>query len=140
MRAGGTHPLVDRVMQIHIAEEARHIGFAHQYLEFHWDKMPLHKRVILTAIFPIIMRTLCDVIMVPSDEALRDMGIPKEVAKEIWWDSPASEKLLRDLFGDVRMLADNLGIRKGPMKLLWKALRIDGAPSRFRSEPASAAV
>jgi len=139
MRAGGSIPLIDRVMQIHIAEEARHIGFAHQYLEQHWPEMGFVKRQILGAMFPITMRVLCDVIMVPSKQARQDMGIPDDVAKQIWWDSPASTKLLRDLFGDVRMLADNLGIRKGPARLIWKALRIDGRPSRHRSEVASAA-
>jgi hypothetical protein len=76
--------------------------------------------------------------MVPSKQARRDMGIPDEVAKEIWWSSEESSNLLQELFGDVRMLADNLGIRKGPAKLLWKALRINGRPSRFRSEPSAA--
>jgi len=139
MRAGGSHPLIDRVMQIHIAEEARHIGFAHQYLEHHWPLMNPVKRQVLTYLFPVIMRTLCDVIMVPSKQAQADMGIPREVAKEIWWDSEDSRKLLRELFGDVRMLADNLGIRKGRVaKMLWRALRIDGRPSRYRAEPSAA--
>jgi hypothetical protein len=139
MRAGGSHPLIDRVMQIHIAEEARHIGFAHQYLEHHWPTMNPVRRRILAYLFPVIMRTLCDVIMVPSKRARADMGIPDEVARQIWWESESSRKLLRDLFGDVRLLADNLGIRKGPARLLWKALKIDGRPSRHRSEVASAA-
>jgi hypothetical protein len=139
MRAGGSHPLIDRVMQIHIAEEARHIGFAHQYLEHHWPQLGPVKRQAMTLLFPVVMRTLCDVIMVPSRQARRDMGIPKDVAKQIWWGSDDSSKLLRDLFGDVRLLADNLGIRKGPAKLLWKMLKIDGRPSRHRSEVASAA-
>jgi hypothetical protein len=138
MRAGGSHPLIDRVMQIHIAEEARHIGFAHQYLEHHWSEMGPVKRRMLTYLFPVIMRRLCDVIMVPSKPDQRAMGIPPEVAKEIWWDSPESRKLLRDLFADVRMLADNLGIRKGGARLVWKALGIDGERSRFRSAPSSA--
>jgi hypothetical protein len=139
MRSGGSHPLANRIMQIHIAEEARHIGFAHQYLEHHWEYLNPVKRQILTLLFPVIMRRLCDVIMVPSKADQRAMGIPPEVAKEIWWDSPESKKLLRDLFGDVRLLADNLGIRKGPARLLWKALGIDGRPSRHRSGVASAA-
>ncbi len=139
MRAGGSHPLIDRIMQIHIAEEARHIGFAHQYLEHHWPDMGLIKRQVLGLAFPVVMRALCDVIMIPSAQARADMGIPDEVAKEIWWRSDDSEKLLRDLFSDVRMLADNLGIRKGPVRLLWKALRIDGQPSRYRSEVSAAA-
>ena len=139
MRAGGSVPLIDRIMQIHIAEEARHIGFAHQYLEHHWPQLNPVKRRLLTYLFPLTMRMLCDVIMVPSKQARRDMGIPDHVAKEIWWDSEESRKLLRDLFGDVRLLADNLGIRKGPARLLWKMLGIDGRPSRHRSEVASAA-
>ena len=138
MRAGGSHPLIDRIMQIHIAEEARHIGFAHQYLEHHWADLGPVKRRALTVLFPLVMRWLCDVIMVPSKADQRAMGIPPEVAKEIWWDAPESKKLLRDLFGDVRMLADELGIRKGPARLLWKAMRIDGESSRFRSAPSSA--
>jgi hypothetical protein len=138
MRAGGSHPLINRVMQIHIAEEARHIGFAHQYLEHHWPEMGRIKRQVLTVMFPLTMRVLCDVIMVPSKADQRAMGIPPEVAKEIWWNSADSKKLLRDLFGDVRMLADNLGIRKGPARLVWKALGIDGESSRFRSAPSSA--
>lgn len=138
MRAGGSHPLIDRIMQIHIAEEARHIGFAHQYLEHHWAELGPVKRRALAVLFPLVMRWLCDVIMVPSKPDQRAMGIPPEVAAEIWWSSPESRKLLRDLFGDVRMLADELGIRRGPARLLWKAMRIDGRSSRFRSAPSSA--
>ncbi|MBO0843026.1 MAG: diiron oxygenase [Nocardioides sp.] len=138
MRAGGSHPLANRVMQIHIAEEARHIGFAHQYLEHHVPQMGFVKKQLLTALFPVLMRALCDVIMVPSKQARHDMGIPDDVAKEIWWDSESSQKLLRDLFSDVRMLADSLGIRTPPAKVLWKLMGIDGRSSRFRSEPSNA--
>jgi hypothetical protein len=139
MRAGGSHPLIDRIMQIHIAEEARHIGFAHQYLEHHVPRMGFLKRQSMKILFPLLMRMLCDVIMVPSKRARADMGIPDEVAKQIWWESEDSAKRLRDMFGDVRMLADKLGIRTGVAKLLWRAMRIDGRPSRHRSEVASAA-
>ena len=139
MRAGGSHPLIDRIMQIHIAEEARHIGFAHQYLEQHMPEMGFVKKQAMKVIFPVLMRVLCDVIMVPSKQAREDMGIPDEVAKEIWWDSEESRKRLRDMFGDVRMLADNVGVRDRFSKVLWRVMGIDGRPSRHRSEVASAA-
>ena len=138
MRAGGMHPLMDRVMQIHIAEEARHIGFAHQFLEQHVAELNPVKKQLLGFIYPVLMRWLCDVIMKPSKQALADMGIPEEVAKEIWWESEESRKMLRDLFSDVRMLADNLGLRNRVTKLVWKAMKIDGRPARFRSEPSYA--
>ncbi|MFI5625071.1 diiron oxygenase [Nocardioides sp. NPDC051685] len=138
MRSGGSHPLIDRIMQIHIAEEARHIGFAHQYLEHHWPQLGFAKRQVLAALFPVIMRALCDIIMVPSKQAQADMGIPEEVAKEIWWGSEESAKTRRDMFGDVRMLADNMGIRKGPARLVWRLMGIDGGSSRHRSALVSA--
>jgi hypothetical protein len=140
LRAGGMHPLVDRVMQIHVAEEARHIGFAHQYLEHHVPRLPRWQRQVLALALPIIMRVLCDVIMKPSAAARADMGIPDEVAEEIWWGAEESRKALRDMFGDVRMLADGLGMRSGLARRVWRRMGIDGRPSRFRSEPTNAAA
>ncbi|MEP9385342.1 diiron oxygenase [Nocardioides sp. KR10-350] len=139
LRGRGMHPLMNRIMQIHVAEEARHIGFAHQFLEHHVPDLNPVRRQILGLIYPVIMRLLCDVIMVPSKQARADMGIPDEVAKEIWWDAPESQKTLRDMFSDVRMLADDLGLRNRITRLVWKAMKIDGRSARFRSEPANAA-
>ncbi|MDO7867518.1 AurF N-oxygenase family protein [Nocardioides jiangxiensis] len=136
MRHGGSHPMVDRIMQIHIAEEARHISFAHEWLKHEVPTMGVVQRTAFAVLFPLTMRVLCDVIMVPSRRARRDMGIPRSVAREIWWGSEASGRLLREMFGDVRMLADELGIRGPVTKRLWRVLGIDGRPSRFRAEPA----
>ena len=141
LRAGGQmHPLLQRIMQIHVAEEARHIGFAHQYLEHHAPKLKRHERAVLSLAVPLIMRWLCNEILVPSKQARRDMGIPDHVAKEIWFDSPESQKFLRDLFGDVRMLAEETGMMNKASRRVWRAMGIDGRSSRYRSEPASAAA
>ncbi|WP_232675989.1 diiron oxygenase [Nocardioides sp. R-C-SC26] len=133
------HPLLQRIMQIHIAEEARHIGFAHQYLEHHAPKLNVAERAVLSMLVPVIMRWLCDEILVPSKKAQRDMGIPDSVMKELYWDSPASRKMLRDLFADVRRLADDTGLMNPASRRMWRLLKIDGRSSRFRSEPATAA-
>jgi len=134
------HPLLLRIMQIHIAEEARHIGFAHQYLEHNAAKLgPIQKGLVSVAV-PIVMRWLCDEILVPSKQAQKDMGIPKSVIKDLFWDEPESRKMLRDLFGDVRMLAEKSGIMNPVSRRVWRLLKIDGRPSRHRSEVASAAA
>jgi len=142
LRAGHeVHPLVQRIMQIHVAEEARHIGFAHQYLEHQAPKLSRTQRAVLSVIVPIIMRWLCDEILRPSRKAQRDMGIPRWVAKELYWSNPESQKFLRDLFGDVRMLADETGMRENrAARLMWRLMKIEGRSSRFRSQPASAAA
>ena len=141
LRAGDDmHPLLQRIMQIHVAEEARHIGFAHQYLEHKAPRLRRGERFVLSLLVPVIMRWLCNEILVPSKRAQRDMGIPAEVMKEVYWDAPESRKFLRDLFGDVRMLAENTGMMNPVSRRVWRAMGIDGRASRFRSEPASAAA
>jgi len=140
LRAGEEmHPLLRRIMQIHVAEEARHIGFAHQYLEHHAPRLSRSERGVLSLAVPVIMRWLCNEILVPSKQAQRDMGIPADVAKDIWFDSPESQKFLRDLFADVRMLAEETGMMNKASRRVWQAMKIDGRSSRYRSEPASAA-
>jgi hypothetical protein len=44
--------------------------------------------------------------------------------------------MLRDMFGDVRMLAHDTGLINPIARLMWRICRIDGRPSRYRSEPA----
>ena len=132
-------PLLQRIMQIHIAEEARHIGFAHEYIEHHAKQLSRAERGVLSMAVPVILKWLCNEIVVPSRKARKEMGIPKHVMKELFWESEEAQKMLRDLFGDVRMLAESSGMMNRPARRVWKAMKIDGRPSRYRSEPASAA-
>ena len=43
--------------------------------------------------------------------------------------------MLRDMFGDVRMLCHDTGLMNPLAKLMWRICRIGGEPSRYRSEP-----
>jgi len=141
LRGGeGMHPLLQRIMQIHVAEEARHIGFAHTYLVEHASRLSRRERALLSVAVPVVMRWLCDEILVPSKRARRDMGIPDEVMKELYWDSPEAQKTLRDLFADVRMLAEETGLMNRVSRRVWRLRGIDGRAARYRSEPSSAAA
>ncbi|MDQ6526029.1 diiron oxygenase [Nocardioides sp. LHD-245] len=140
LRSGAPmHPLLERISQIHVAEEARHIGFAHQFLEHRAPGLNLVQRGVASVLMPVLMRVLCDAIAVPGPKAVREMGIPKDVVREVWWGSPESRKFLRDMFGDVRMLAEETGLMNPVSRRIWRALGIAGRPNRFRSEPAPAA-
>ncbi len=141
LRAGDDmHPLLQRIMQIHVAEEARHIGFAHQYLEHRAPRLKRHQRAVLSVLVPVVMRWLCDEILKPSRKARRDMGLPRSVVKDLYWERAESRKMLRDLFGDVRMLAEDTGLMNPVSRRVWRLMKIDGRASRYRSEPASAAA
>lgn len=137
LREGKTlHPIMERVMAIHVAEEARHISFAHEYLRKRVPHLPRRKRFWLSLFVPVVMRVLCSAIIVPPKAFWKEFDIPRSVRKEIFFSSPQSRQMLRDMFGDVRMLCHDTGLMNPLAKLVWRICRINGAPSRFRSEPA----
>jgi hypothetical protein len=129
------HPIMERVMAIHVAEEARHISFAHEYLRKRVPHLPRRKRFWLSLFVPVVMRVLCSAIIVPPKAFWKEFDIPRSVRKEIFFKSPQSRQMLRDMFGDVRMLATDTGLMNPLAKLIWRICRIDGPPSRYRSEP-----
>ncbi len=131
----GMHPLLQRIMQIHVAEEARHISFAHEYLKRNVPKVGPVRKAVLSLVLPVVMRVLGDAIMVPGKEMTRDVGVPKKVLKEVFWNSPEARVMLRDVFYDVRALAEELDLMNPVSRRVWKALKIDGPGARFRSEP-----
>ena len=136
LREGKTlHPIMERVMAIHVAEEARHISFAHEYLRKRVPHLPRRKRFWLSLYVPLTMRILCSAIIVPPRAFWKEFDIPRSVRKEIFFRSPESRQMLRDMFGDVRMLCHDTGLINPIAKLVWRICKIDGRPSRYRSEP-----
>jgi len=128
-------PAVERVMQIHVAEEARHISFAGEFLHAHVDRMGTFQRTICAIVFPLVMRWLAGEIMTPPRSVMAEFDIPRDVYRQAFWRSPQSRRILAGYFGDMRKLADDLGLRKRWVRPLWKVLHIDGVSSRFRGEP-----
>ena len=90
------HPIMEKVMAIHVAEEARHISFAHEYLRKRLPHLNRRQRLLLSVNVPLIMRILCQAIwcrrgLLPgtasrwrSDELFfRSPGIAKVVAGHV---------------------------------------------------------
>ncbi|MFW6775124.1 AurF N-oxygenase family protein [Nocardioides sp. CPCC 205120] len=130
------HPMMGRIMEIHVAEEARHISFAHELIKRRAPKMGRVNKLAVSLLYPIIMRILGDAILMPPKEFRRKFDVPESLIKELYWDSPESQKMLADTFADVRMLAEQSGLMNPLAKRLWKRLGMYGTrPSRYRSEP-----
>ncbi|MFD3508044.1 diiron oxygenase [Nocardia sp. NPDC058666] len=128
-------PMVLRTMQIHIAEEARHISFAGDFLAAHVARMGKFNRGVCSVAFPIAMRWLAGEIMAPGKSFGREFGIPDEVIEQAFWKSDHSRKILSGYFGDMRKLAYDLELMNPTAKWLWRKLGVDGPVSRYRSEP-----
>ncbi|MGA9715802.1 MAG: diiron oxygenase [Aeromicrobium sp.] len=131
-------PVIQRIMQIHVAEEARHISFAHHYILANAPRLSWAERQVMTVLFPVIMRVLGDAILIPAKEMSREFDIPRHVMKDLYWRAPDSREHLSEVFADVRMLAEEAGLMTRVGRFMWRLLKIDGRSSRFRSEPAVA--
>jgi len=92
-------------------------------------------RFWLSLYVPIIMRVLCQAIVVPPRSFFKEFDIPRSVRKELFFDATDSRQTLRDMFGDVRMLCHDVGLMNPLALLMWRICKIDGGPSRYRSEP-----
>ncbi len=136
LRAGNAlPPVLSRIMEIHVAEEARHISFAHEFIKRHGPNLGRINRFVVSMLFPIIMRTGADLIMIPPRAFRKEFGIPRKVIKDLYWRTPESRQRLREMFADARMLAEQAGLMTRSSRRMWRLCKIDGRPSRFRSEP-----
>jgi hypothetical protein len=134
------HPIMEKVMAIHVAEEARHISFAHEYLRKRVPNMLRRSRFWLSLYVPIVMRVLGQAIVVPPRRSFKKFGIPRSVRKDVFFRSPDSRQNLRDMFGEIRMLCHELGLMNPIAMLVWRVCKIDGRPYRYRNEPQRARV
>jgi P-aminobenzoate N-oxygenase AurF len=128
------HPIMEKVMAIHVAEEARHISFAHEYLRKRVPRMRRYSRFWLSLYVPIVMRVLCQAIVVPPLSFFKEFDIPRSVRKE-FLNAPDTRHTLHGMFGDVRMLCYDVGLMSPLARLTWRMCKIDGSPSRYRNEP-----
>jgi len=105
------HPLLHRVMQVHVEEEARHIGFANKFLEENIKKLNPIQRKTFSSSIGKIHEILANVIIRPSAESLREMGVPKQVADEVWWNSDSGQKAYQSLFTRAQRRYEKLGMK-----------------------------
>lgn len=127
--------IVRRMIGIHVAEEARHISFAHKYLERRVPRLWWSSRFALSLYVPVVMRMLGQAMVVPPRRFFREFDVPKSARKQWFFGSPDGRQKWRDMFADVRMVCHELGLMNPAARLMWRICKIDGAPSRYRGEP-----
>jgi hypothetical protein len=136
LRSGeDVHPIMRGVMAIHVAEEARHISFAHEFLERHVPEKNAANKLVLSIVMPIVMFILGRSIYTPPRSFFKEFDIPDSVRKELFYGSKQAKQEFSDFFGDVRTLANDIGLMNPIGKAVWKLLKIDGHTTRYRSEP-----
>jgi hypothetical protein len=134
LRAGDAHPLVERIMRIHVTEEARHLSFARQYLKRHVPQLGTIRRRVLADVSPLLFGVMGRVMVYPSPQTRRTFAMPKAVFRSAF-RSPEGRELLRESVAKPRWLCAELGLTTRPARLLWKLMGVWDEPD---AEPAKA--
>ena len=118
------HPLLRRVMQIHITEEARHICFAREYLRQYVPTLPRTRRVALMVQAPLLLAEMARQMMRPSGHVVRTYAMPKAVVDEAFRRNPAHRAFVAESLDSVRELCAELGLVGGRTVGVWRRLGI----------------
>jgi len=125
LKEGGSHPATERIMRIHVTEEARHIAFARHYLRARVPRLGWFRRQALAVAAPLIFGTMARVMAFPSPHTVSTFGVPR---RDIWRQlrGPSGRRLLSTVTAGPRRVCDELGLMSFPATLLWRLLGVAG--------------
>jgi hypothetical protein len=118
-----SHPLLRRISQVHITEEARHLAFARAFLRHHVPKLSAWKRALLRVRTPILLGQMAAVMMQPTPAMIRRYAIPRAVLREAYASTAARAHRVAAL-RKPRELCVELGIAVAPFDRLWRWMGI----------------
>ncbi|HMC52024.1 MAG TPA: diiron oxygenase [Acidimicrobiales bacterium] len=125
LRSGNeVHPLLERIMRIHVTEEARHLSFARHYLKAQVPGLSRWRRLSLAVQAPLILGTMSQLMLKPSPDIVKAYAIPKAVIREAYSRNPAYRAHVRASLRKVRQLAGDLGLVTPMTRPIWRAFGI----------------
>jgi hypothetical protein len=118
------HPLLRRIMQIHITEEARHLCFARAYLR---ERVPLLgpvRRRVLSVAAPLVLGKMARRMLDLPPAVAQTYRIPNAVIDEAYRKNPEHRAEVRQSLAKVRALCAELDLMTRPAMPVWRALGI----------------
>jgi P-aminobenzoate N-oxygenase AurF len=123
LQAGHPHPLVERIMRIHVTEEARHVSFARHSLRRIVPRLGPVRRRLLAVHVPLLMAAMTDLMLAPQADLRRHSRMPRSAARQAR-RSPEGRQLMSDSVRKIRELCDELGLMTRPARALWRTLAL----------------
>ena len=115
------HPLLKRIMQIHITEEARHICFASRYLTETFPTLGIYRKTALRVVAPFVVgATMMQMMRLPAD-VVHQHGVPRDVVREVHKSSGYREQVVRSV-RPIHQLCVKLGIVTPRTAPLWNVM------------------
>lgn len=118
------HPLLERVIKIHITEEARHMSFARHYLRRHVPALGRTKMFMMRFRTPIILSVAAGLMMKPSPHIIGAYGIPQETLAQAYGPGSTYRQFAVEALRKPRELCWELGILDERWSPWWRRLGI----------------
>jgi len=118
------HPLLERIMRIHVTEEARHISFAHNFLRERVPNLGPLRMTTLRVRAPILFKLMGSQMLQPPRDIIKSYRIPQVVVRSAYHDNPAHHQELMERLTAVRQLCADIDIATPRFIRLWKWLNI----------------
>src|SRR3989454_8563319 len=104
------HPLLKRIMQIHVTEEARHLCFARSYLRTEVPRLGAARRASLALQAPLVLGQMAQAMLRPPADVVRTHGIPGDVIAEAYTRNPRHRENTLAALAKLRDLCREIGI------------------------------
>lgn len=118
------HPLLDRIMRIHVTEEARHLSFARQYLRHHVPRLPAWQRSAISVQAPVTLAVMASVMLRPPRHLVETYDIPSDALDEAYGRASVGRQAVKDSLRKVRNLLVELELVTPRSQRLWKRFGI----------------
>jgi len=122
------HPLLERIMRIHVTEEARHLSFARHYLKRVVPELGWFRRAQLSIFAPLVLGGMAKMMLLPSPQIVRRYRIPRDVIKTAFLRNPEYRAETVRSLGKVQSLCEELGLLGRPWSALWRLLGLTQRP------------
>jgi hypothetical protein len=114
------HPLLRRITQIHVTEEARHLCFARRLLKERVPRLSRLRRWWLTYRAPLTFAIVVHSMLRPPKSLIREYGIPADVVAEAYGMAGMYGRLVAGAVRKARALCMELGLTSRRADRVWR--------------------
>lgn len=114
------HPLLARIMQIHVTEEARHLCFARSWLQERVPRLSTAKRLALSLSAPVLLGFMARTMLDPPSSVVTRHAIPANVISSAYRNNPTHRESVREALSGVTTLCADLGLAPPFLRRLWR--------------------
>jgi hypothetical protein len=120
------HPLVRRVLQIHVTEEARHVSFAHAFLAEHLPRLRGWRRERLACMVPVLFAGGARLMLRPARALVREFAIPAVELERAYGPGTEHRRRVALIVAPVTALCAEHGLWQSRHRWLWGRLGLSG--------------